>query len=84
MLVGLLEVDLWQMMLGTAPVAFVTTPCTMAGAFQSMTTPGENNEWNTWSTALTGHINIGNIQYGIFHEYITYCILPIDCLSLAY
>jgi len=53
-LCGVLRVNIMQMMIGTAPVIFVTTPCSLAGAFLAKTIPGQPSINDTLTTFFTG------------------------------
>mmetsp|Transcript_117893 Transcript_117893/g.186743 ORF Transcript_117893/g.186743 Transcript_117893/m.186743 type:complete len:1123 (-) Transcript_117893:235-3603(-) len=58
---GILRLSVPQMLLGTAPVFFVSSPCVLAGAFLARVNLGEESIWSALSNAFLAISAIGQM-----------------------
>lgn len=63
---GILKLSIPQMLLGTAPVFFVSSPCVLAGAFLARpeSASGENSIWSALGKVFMGLMGIGQLSCG--------------------
>jgi hypothetical protein len=61
---GILKLNIPQMLLGTAPVFFVSSPCVLAGAFLSQTTSGVDSMYSTLANTFIGLMGLGQMSCG--------------------
>jgi membrane protein DedA with SNARE-associated domain len=62
---GILKLNIPQMLLGTAPVFFVSSPCVLAGAFIARVTVGEDSIWSALANTFTGLAVAGQAAAGL-------------------
>lgn len=61
---GILRLNIPQMLLGTAPVFFVSSPCVLAGAFLARVVVGEDSIWSALASTFTLGAAIGQLACG--------------------
>jgi hypothetical protein len=61
-LCGILKLNLFQCVLGTVPVIFVSTPCVVSGAFMARVGDGdESSIWDTLSVTMVAIAGLGQL-----------------------
>jgi len=61
---GILKLNIPQMLIGTAPVFFVSSPCVLAGAFLGRVVVGEDSIYSALANTFTGLAIIGQMGCG--------------------
>jgi len=61
---GILRLNIPQMLLGTAPVFFVSSPCVLAGAFLARVVDGEDSIWSALANTFIGLSGVGQMACG--------------------
>jgi hypothetical protein len=61
---GILNLNIPQMLLGTAPVFFVSSPCVLAGAFLAQATDGEDSIYSALANTFIGLMGLGQMSCG--------------------
>jgi hypothetical protein len=80
---GILKLNIPQMLLGTAPVFFVSSPCVMAGAFLSQTTSGVDSMYSALANTFIGLMGLGQMSCGFLAVQNVTMVIDRDSEELA-
>lgn len=80
---GILKLSIPQMLIGTAPVFFVSTPCVLAGAFLARVVVGEDSMWSAMASTSILVAGGGQLASGLLAMACTLKVIEKDYDELS-